>query len=164
MTDCGGVGENRQRQTVQMRRFSLRWHDKQEQVQSKYNGKNKSKSKSDGTALADDGLLGGWGGGVWFLLHEEHVGGDAEGNALFLEGEDDAAAQFAEDWVALIGADANVDGIDDFATVDLVYAENVGIGDGDVFEGRVAADLVGESAEEGHDSIGVGAGVDADGE
>jgi hypothetical protein len=30
-----------------------------------------------GTALADDGLLGGWGGGVWLLLHEEHVGGDA---------------------------------------------------------------------------------------
>jgi len=98
------------------------------------------------------------------LLHEEHVGGDTERDALFLEGEDDAATKLAEDGVALIGADADVDGIDDFAAIDFVYTEDVGIGDGDVLEGAVAADLFGEGAEDGHDAVGVGAGVDADGE
>ena len=47
---------------------------------------------------------------------------------------------------------------------DVVDAEDVGIGDGDVLEGRVVADSVGDGAEECHDFVGVGAGVDADGE
>lgn len=99
-----------------------------------------------------------------FLLHDQHVGGDAEGDALFLEGEDDAAAEFAEDAVALVGADASVDEVDDFAAADIVDAEDFGVGDGDVLEGGVLADVGGELAEDCHDGVGVGAGVDADGE
>ena len=53
-----------------------------------------------GDGLAAERLLCGWGGGVWFLLGDEQVGGVAEGDAFFLEGEDDAAAEFAEDAVA----------------------------------------------------------------
>ena len=64
--------------------------------------------------LADEWLLGWWGGGVLSLLHDQHVGGDAEGDAFLLEGHD-AAAEFAEDGVALGWPDAGVDEIDDFA-------------------------------------------------
>jgi hypothetical protein len=82
------------------------------------------------------------------LLHDEHVGGDSERDALILKGEDDAAAQLAENAVALVGANADVDRVDDFAAADVVDAENVGVGDGDVFECRVVTDVVGESAED----------------
>ena len=85
--------------------------------------------------------MGGWGGGVGGA-EDEHVGGIvAEGDAVFFEGEDDAAAQFAEDDVALVGADADLDGIGDGAAFDLVDAEDDGIGDGDVLEGGVVADV-----------------------
>ena len=81
---------------------------------------------------ADEGLLGGWGGGVGGA-EDEHVGGVvAEGDAVFLEGEDDAAAQLSEDDVALVGADADLDRIGDGTAFDLVDAEDDGIGDGDV--------------------------------
>ena len=111
---------------------------------------------------ADEGLLGGWGGGVG-CAEDEHVGGVvAEGDAVFLEGEDDAAAELAEDAVALVGADADVDGIGDGAAFDLVDAEDDGVGDGDVLEGGVVADFGGDVAEDGDDFVGVGAGVDAD--
>lgn len=112
--------------------------------------------------LADEGLLCGWGGGVWLLLHEEHVGRDAEWDAFFFKGEDDAAAQGSQDGVALVGADADVDRVDDFAAADFVDAEDVGVGDGDVFEGGIVADLLGEREQDAHDFVGVGAGVYAD--
>ncbi len=74
-----------------------------------------------------------WGGGA----QDEHVGRIvAERDAVFFKGEDDAAAEFAEDAVALVGANADLDGIGDGAALDLVDAEDVGVGDGDVFEGR----------------------------
>ena len=41
----------------------------------------------------------------------------------------------------LIGADADVDGVDDFAATDVVDAEDFGVGDGDVLEGGVLADV-----------------------
>ena len=76
---------------------------------------------------------------------DEHVGGIvAERDAFFFEGEDDAAAQLAEDGVALVGADADLDGIGDGAAFDLVDAEDDGIGDDDVFEGGVVADVGGD--------------------
>src|ERR1700679_4005646 len=90
---------------------------------------------------ADEGSLGGWGGRVGRLVEgaeKEHVGGVvAERDAVFFKGEDDAAAELAEDWVALHGAGADLDGIGDGAAFDLVYAEDVGVGDGDVFVGGV---------------------------
>ena len=80
-------------------------------------------------------MLGGWGGGVGGA-EDEHVGGVvAERDAVFFEGEDDAAAEFAEDDIALVGVDAHLDGIGDGAAFDLVYAQNDRVGDGDVFEG-----------------------------
>lgn len=114
--------------------------------------------------LAEQRLLRWRGRGIGLLLGDEHVGGDAEGNALLLEGEDDAAAEFAEDAVALVGADAGVDEVDDFATADVVDAEDVGVGDGDVLEGGILADVGGQLAEDCHDGVGVGAGVNTDGE
>ena len=84
------------------------------------------------------------------------------GMPFFFEGEDDAAAEFAEDGVALVGADADLDGIGDGAAFDLVDAEDDGVGDGDVFEGGVVADIGRRLREEGDDFVGVGAGVDAD--
>ncbi len=112
--------------------------------------------------LADEGLLGGWGGGVG-SAEDEHVGGIvAEGDAVFFEGEDDAAAEFAEDAVTLVGADADLDRVGDGAAFDLVDAEDVRVGDGDVFEGGIVADAGGDGAEEVDDFVGVGAGVDRD--
>lgn len=111
--------------------------------------------------LGTEGLLSGWGGRVWFLLHDQHVGGDAEGDAFLLEGEDDAAAEFAEDAVALISADAGVDEVDDFAATNVVDAEDFGVGDGDVLKGGVLADVGGQFAEDCHDIVRIGAGVNA---
>ena len=88
--------------------------------------------------------------------------GRAEGNLLFVERHQDAAAEFAHDAVALVDHDADVDGVDDLVAADLVDAEDVGVGDDDVFESFVLADLVGESLEDGHDAVGVFAGVDGD--
>ncbi len=45
-----------------------------------------------------------------------------------------------------------------------VDAGDVGVGDGDVFEGGVVADGEGGGAEEVEDAVGVGGGVDDDGE
>ncbi len=106
--------------------------------------------------------MGGWGRRVG-CAEDEHVGGVvAEGDAVLFEGEDDAAAEFAEDAVALIGSDADLDGVGDGAAFDLVDAEDDGVGDGDVFEDRVVSDVVGDLAEEGDDLVGIGAGVDGD--
>ena len=111
---------------------------------------------------ADQGLLSGWGSGVG-SAQDEHVGRIvAQRDAIFFEGKDDAAAEFAEDAVTLVGADTDLDRICDGAAFDLVDAEDVGVGDGDVFEGRVVADIGGDLAKEGDDLVGICAGVDAD--
>ena len=107
--------------------------------------------------------LGGWSGGIGFL-HNEQAGVVAKRDAVGLEGLEDAAAELAEDTVFLVGADTDVDRVDNFAAVDLIDAEDVGVGDDDVFEGRVGADALGERAEELEDAIGVGGGVHGDGE
>ena len=56
-------------------------------------------------------------------MEDEHVGGVlSEGDAFAFECEYDAAAHLAEDAVALIDADADLDGVGDGAAFDLVYA------------------------------------------
>ena len=106
--------------------------------------------------------MGGRGGWVG-RAEDEHVGGVvAEGNAVFFEGEDDATAEFAQDDVALVGVDADLNGIGDGAAFDLVDAEDNGIGDGDVLEVGLVANCSGNVGEQGDDFVGVGAGVDAD--
>jgi len=113
-------------------------------------------------ALACQGLLGGRRGGVG-CAQDEHVGGVvAERDAIFFEGDDDAAAEFAEDTVTLVGSDTDLDGVGDGAAFDLVDAEDDGVGDGDVFEGGVVADVAGYLAQDGYDFVGIGAGVYAD--
>ena len=64
--------------------------------------------------------------------------------------------------IALVGADADLDGVGDSAAFDLVDAKDDGVGDGDVFEGGVVADLGRRLPEQGDDLVGIGAGVDAD--
>src|SRR3984885_16364308 len=90
----------------------------------------------------DDRLLGrrgGWVGGA----EDEHVGGvGAERDAVFFKGEDDTAAEFAEDRVPLIGTDTELDRISDGAAFDLVDPEDDGIGDSDVFVGRSVAHMI----------------------
>ncbi len=104
----------------------------------------------------------GWGGGVG-VLHDEHVGGvGAERDSFCLEGLDDAEAQLAEDAVLLVGAHADVDGIEDLAAFDLIDSGNIGVGDDYLFEGGVVADFKGQRFEDGEDLVGVGAGVDAE--
>jgi hypothetical protein len=104
-----------------------------------------------------------WRGSWVRCTEDEHVGGIvAERDAVFFEGEDDASAQFAEDDVALVGADSELNRVGDSAAFDLVDAEDDGIGDSDVFEGWVVAYLVGDTAKNGDDLIWIGAGVDAD--
>ena len=61
-----------------------------------------------------------------------------------------------------MSADADVDGVDDLAAVDLVDAGNVGVGHDDLFEGGIVADVEGDFAQDGEDVVGVGAGVDAE--
>jgi hypothetical protein len=120
------------------------------------------KREADCELTTDEGLLGGWGSGVGGA-EDEHVGGIvAQRDAIFFEGEDDAATQFAQDNVALVGADAELDGVGDGAAFDLVDTENVGVGDGEIFEGRVIAHIAGYLGEQGDDLVGVGAGVDRD--
>ncbi len=86
----------------------------------------------------------GWcGGGIW-SAQDKHIGRVvAEGYAVFLEGQDDAAAEFAENDVALVGVDAELDGVGNGAAFDLVYAEYDWVGDGDVLEVGLVANLVG---------------------
>ena len=111
---------------------------------------------------ADEGLLRRRGCGVG-AAEDEHVGRiDAERDAVFFEGEDNAAAKLAEDGVALVGADTKLDGIGDSAAFDLVDAEDVGVSDGDFFVGGVVAEVACYLTEDGDDFVGVGAGVDAD--
>jgi len=62
----------------------------------------------------------------------------------------------------LVDLDADVDGVDDFVAADLVDAEDVWVGDDDVFEGFVFANLEGQGLEDGHDAVGIFAGVDGD--
>ena len=109
-------------------------------------------------------MVGAAGGAVGSGLHDDGAGGVAEGDPLFGEGDEDAAAEFAQDAVSLVGPDAEVDGVDDFSAVDLVDAEDVGVGDDDLVEGGVLADFGGEVFEQGHDFVGVDTGVYADGE
>ncbi len=102
------------------------------------------------------------GGGVG-CAQDEHVGGVvAEWDAIFFEGDDDAAAEFAEDTVTLVGADTDLDGVGDGAAFDLVDAGDDGVGDGYVFVGGVVADVAGYLTEDGDDLIGICAGVNAD--
>ena len=69
-------------------------------------------------------------------MQDEHVSGVvSKGNTLALECEDDTAAQFAENTVSLIDADADLNGIGNGTAFDLVYAQNDRVGDGDVLEG-----------------------------
>ena len=120
--------------------------------------------KDDGVRKlrADERLLGRRGGGVGGA-EDEHVGRVVtEGDAVFFKGEDDAAAQFAKNDIALIGADTELDGVCDGAAFDLVDPEDDRIGDSDVFEGRIVAYLIGYAAEDGDDFVGIGAGVNAD--
>jgi hypothetical protein len=107
-------------------------------------------------------LLGGRGGGVGRAQNEHVSGVVAEGDAFFFEGDDDAATEFAKDAVALVGPDTDLDGVGDSATFDLVDAGDDGVGDGDVFEDGVVADVAGYLTEDGDDLIGIGAGVYAD--
>ena len=107
-------------------------------------------------------MLDGRGGGVR-RAEDEHVGGVvAERDAVFFKGEDDTPAQLAKDGIALVGADAELDGVGDGAPFDLVDAEDDGIGDSDVLERGIVAYLFGDTAKDGDDPVGIGAGVDAD--
>ena len=118
------------------------------------------------TGSACERLLGRRGGGIGRLIEgaeEEHVGGVvSEGDAVFFEGENDAAAELAEDGVALVGASAELDGIGDGAAFDLVYSQDVGVGDGYVLEGGIVAKIACDLGEDCDDFVGVGAGVDRD--
>jgi hypothetical protein len=111
-----------------------------------------------------EGLLAWRGCGIFGGLHDEQAGVGAEGDTAGFEGEDDAAAELAQDAVFLVGADAEVDGVNDGAAVDFIDAEDCGVGDDDVLEGGVLADGGGDFAEESDDLIRVGAGVYRDGE
>ena len=102
---------------------------------------------------------GGWGGGA---LDDEGAVGGAEGDLFLVEGEQDAAAEFAHDAIALVDHDADIEGVYDLVTTDLVDAENVGVGDDDVLEGLVFAHLGGEALEDGDDAVGIFAGIDGD--
>ncbi len=86
----------------------------------------------------------------------------AERDAVSFEGDDDAAAEFAEDAVALVGPNTDLDGVGDGAAFDLVYAQDDRVCDGDVFECGVVADVVGYLTQDRDDLIGIGAGVNAD--
>ena len=69
-------------------------------------------------------------------MQNEYVGWVvSERDAFALECEDDAAAQFAEDGVALVDTNADLNGVGDGAAFDLVYAQDDGVSDCYVLEG-----------------------------
>ena len=110
-------------------------------------------------------MLGGRGGGILLGgLHDEEAGVGAEWYAFGFEGEDDAAAEFAEDGIFLIRLDPEIDWVEDGSAIDLVYTKDGWVGDDDVFELRVVADGRGDFAEQSDDLVGIGGGVDGDGE
>ncbi len=96
------------------------------------------------------------------VLEDHGAVGGAEGDVFLAEGQQDAAAEFAHDTVALVDLDADVDGVDDLVTADLVDAEDCGVGDDYVLEGDIFADGVGEVLEDFDDAIWIFAGVDGD--
>jgi len=105
-----------------------------------------------------------WRGGVGVLHDKQAVGIRAQRDGVLFERLQDAAAQFAEDRVLLVDADADADRIGDDATGDGVDAGNVGIGDCDLFEGRVIANGEGGGAQNPEDFVRVGGSVDRNGE
>ena len=100
-----------------------------------------------------------WVGGA-LVLQDQCAVGAAEGDSFFGEGQQDAAAEFAEDAVALVDHDPDVDGIEDFVAADLIDAGDVGVGHDDVLESFVFADLHGEVFEDFDDAVGIFAGID----
>src|SRR6185437_4818441 len=78
----------------------------------------------------------------WFLhggrrrvgrAQDEHVGRIVpERDALFLKRNNDAAAQLAQNRVALVGADTDLDRISNGTALDFIDAENVRIGNSDI--------------------------------
>lgn len=99
--------------------------------------------------------MGGWFGAGLGLWREDKGGGNGEFDAVFREGAEDAAAEFAEDAVALVSAYTDIDGVGDFAAGDAIDAGYVGVGEDDVFEGLVGTDLGGEPLEQGEDTVRV---------
>ena len=93
-------------------------------------------------------------------MQDQCAVGAAEGDSFFGEGQQDAAAEFAEDAVALVDHDPDVDGIEDFVAADLIDAGDVGVGHDDVLESFVFADLHGEVFEDFDDAVGIFAGID----
>ena len=81
-----------------------------------------------------------------------------------VEGEQDAAAKFTEDAVALVRFDAEIDGVGDFASGDAIDAGNVRIGEQYVFESFIRADFGGELLEQRQDAVGVFVGAYGEGE
>jgi hypothetical protein len=108
-------------------------------------------------------VLGGGCGGVG-TGHDEGAGGGAEGDLFALECLKDSAAEFAEDTVALVSHDADVDEVIDFAAVDFVDAEDGGLVDDDLFECFIVAEAGGEVLQDGDNAVGIDGGVDANGE
>jgi len=99
----------------------------------------------------------------WNLLLQHQCGlGVAQRDVLFGEADEDAAAQLAEDAVALVGADAHEHGVECLGAGDAVYAGDGGLGEEEILEGGIVADLVGELGECGDDLVGIGGGVHAD--
>ncbi len=105
---------------------------------------------------ADEGLLCGWGCGVGVGDEEDVVGIGAEGDGVLFEGEEDAAAEFAEDCVFLIDGDTDADGIGDDAAIDGVDAGDDGVGEGYLLECGIVSDGQGGRAEDGEDAVGIG--------
>ena len=95
-------------------------------------------------------------------MDDEGAVGRAEGYLLLVEGKQDAAAEFAHDAVALVDHDADIEGVYDLVSADLVDAEDVGVGDDDVLEGLIGAELSGKAFENLDDAVGIFAGVDGD--
>ena len=108
----------------------------------------------------DARLLSGWGGGVGSAENEKVGRVVAEWDAVTFKGQDDTASEFAENAVALVGTDADLDGVGDGTAFNLVDAQDDGVGDRDVFEGGVVANLSGEIREERDDLVRIGTGVD----
>ena len=81
---------------------------------------------------------------------------------VFLEGEADAAPEFA-DWAVLLGRlGFEDDREDELGALDGVDAEDLGIGDEEVLEVVAGADVHGDLFEHVHNLVGVGGEVDAD--
>src|SRR6185312_1325052 len=93
--------------------------------------------------------------------HDESAGGGAQRYFFLRERLQHPATELAQNTVALVGPDPDVEQVIDVVAVDLGAAKHIRLVNDDLFQSFVVPPAVRKSFEEADDAVGVDAGVHA---